>query len=93
MIQFRASYSRSILLHLILLSIVLVLIIVINLDFVSDIYFKNQATRVGYIVNGSILVLFAFGLFRIISLLTRYSLEVMLRTKRSGQRKKSAKTR
>jgi hypothetical protein len=75
MIQFRASYSRSILLQLILLSIVLFLIIVINLDFVNDIYFKNQATRVGYIVNGSILVLFAFGLFRVISLLMRYSLE------------------
>ena len=75
MIQFRASYSRSILLQLILLSIVLLLIIVINLDFVNDIYFKNQPTRVGYIVNGSILVLFAFGLFRVISLLMRYSLE------------------
>ncbi|NNL06610.1 MAG: hypothetical protein HKO86_02715 [Gammaproteobacteria bacterium] len=75
MIQFRASYSRSILLQLILLSIVLALIILINLQFVSDLYFKNQATRVGYIVNGSILVLFAVGLFRIISLLMRYSLE------------------
>ncbi len=75
MIQFRASYSRSILLQLILLSIVLLLIIVINLDFVDEIYFKNQATRLGYIVNGSILVLFSVGLFRIIALLMRYSLE------------------
>jgi hypothetical protein len=75
MIQFRASYSRSILLQLILLSIVLLLIIVINLDFVDEIYFKNQATRLGYIVNGSILVLFSVGLFRIIGLLLRYSLE------------------
>jgi hypothetical protein len=75
MIQFRAGYSRSILLQLILLSIVLVLIILINLQFVADIYFKNQATRVGYMVNGSILFLFALGLFRIISLLMRYSLE------------------
>jgi len=75
MIQFRASYSRSILLQLILLSIVLLLIIVINLDFVDEIYFKNQATRLGYIVNGSILLLFSVGLFRIIALLMRYSLE------------------
>ena len=75
MIQFRASYSRSILLQLILLSIVLLLIIVINLDFVDEIYFKNQATRLGYIVNGSILLLFSVGLFRIIGLLMRYSLE------------------
>ena len=75
MIQFRASYSRSVLLQLILLSIMLALVILINLQFVSDLYFKNQATRVGYIVNSSILVLFAVGLFRIISLLMRYSLE------------------
>ena len=75
MIQFRASYSRTILLQLILLSIVLLLIIVINLDFVDEIYFKNQATRLGYIVNGSILILFSVGLFRIIGLLMRYSLE------------------
>ena len=75
MIQFRAAYSRSVLLQLVLLSILLLLIILINLDFVADIYFKNQATRVGYVVNGSILVLFAVGLFRIISLLMRYSLE------------------
>ena len=75
MIQFRATYSRSILLQLILLSILLLLIILINLDFITDIYFKNQATRTGYVVNGSILVLFSVGLFRIISLLMRYSLE------------------
>lgn len=75
MIQFRARYSRSILLQLILLSILLLFIILINLDFIGEIYFKNQATRTGYIVNGSILVLFATGLFRIIALLMRYSLE------------------
>jgi hypothetical protein len=75
MIQFRAHYSRSILLQLILLSILLLFIILLNLDFVTEIYFKNQQTRVGYVVNGSILVLFAVGLFRIIALLMRYSLE------------------
>lgn len=75
MIQFRATYSRSILLQLITLSVLLVLIILINMDFIVDIYFRNQATRTGYIVNGSILILFSVGLFRIISLLMRYSLE------------------
>jgi hypothetical protein len=75
MIQFRAHYSRSILIQLVSLSLLLLFIILINLDFIGDIYFKNQATRTGYIVNGSILILFATGLFRIISLLMRYSLE------------------
>jgi hypothetical protein len=54
---------------------VLLFIILINLEFITDIYFRNQATRTGYIVNGSILLLFTVGLFRIISLLMRYSLE------------------
>ena len=75
MIQFRAGYSRSILLQLVSLSILLLLVILVNLEFVGDIYFKNQATSVGYVVNGSILVLFSLGLFRVISLLMRYSLE------------------
>ncbi|NNJ98200.1 MAG: hypothetical protein HKP12_13690 [Gammaproteobacteria bacterium] len=75
MIQFRSTYSRSILIHLVLLSLVLLFIILINLEFITDIYFRNQATRTGYIVNGSILLLFTVGLFRIISLLMRYSLE------------------
>lgn len=75
MIQFRSTYSRSILTQLVLLSLVLLFIILINLDFITDIYFRNQATRTGYIVNGSILLLFTVGLFRIISLLMRYSLE------------------
>jgi hypothetical protein len=54
---------------------VLLFVILINLEFISDIYFRNQATRTGYIVNGSILLLFTVGLVRIISLLMRYSLE------------------
>ncbi len=75
MIQFRSTYSRSILTQLILVSLVLLFVILLNLDFITDIYFRNQATRTGYIVNGSILILFTVGLFRIISLLMRYSLE------------------
>ena len=75
MIQFRSTYSRSILTQLVLLSLVLLFVILINLEFISDIYFRNQATRTGYIVNGSILLLFTVGLVRIISLLMRYSLE------------------
>ena len=75
MIQFRSTYSRSILTQLVLLSLLLLFAILINLEFITDIYFRNQATRTGYIVNGSILLLFTVGLFRIISLLMRYSLE------------------
>lgn len=75
MIQFKANYSRRILFQLILLSIIIGFIILVNIDFVTDIYFNNQTTNTGYIVNGSILILFATGLIRIISLLLRYGSE------------------
>jgi len=72
MVQYKANYSRSILFQLILLSVVLGFLILINLDFIHKIYFENQATNTGYIVNGTIIGLFSLGMFSIISLLLRY---------------------
>jgi hypothetical protein len=75
MIHFRQNYSRNVLIQLLVLSALLGLIIVINLDFVNDTYFKNQATNTGYIINSSILLLFLLGLTRVITLLLRYNRE------------------
>ncbi len=75
MIPFKAHYSRRVLLQLIALAAVIGLIIMINVDFIRGIYFENQPTNTGYIVNSGILLLFALGIFRIISLLFRYSRE------------------
>lgn len=73
MIQFKANYSRRVLLQLVILSTLIGFLMLINIDFITNIYFKNQTTNTGFIVNGSILILFALGLFRIISLLLRYN--------------------
>ncbi len=75
MIQYNANYSRSVLFQFLMLSVVLGFLLLLNHEFLLDFYFKNQATNTGYIVNGSILVLFLIGLFRVISLLLRYSRE------------------
>ena len=75
MIQFKSTYIRSVLSQLLVLTAVLIFIILINLDFIGEIYFKNQATRTGYIVNSSIIILFGIGLSRIIILLMRYARE------------------
>jgi hypothetical protein len=75
MIQFKANYSRRVLLQLVILSAIIGLLMLINLEFITNIYFKNQATNTGFIVNGSILILFALGLFRIVTLLLRYTIE------------------
>ena len=75
MVQFKQNYSKRVLLQFIVLILLLGFVILSNLEFIQDIYLKNQVTNTGYIVNGSIVVLFGIGLFRIISILLRYSFE------------------
>ena len=75
MVQYKANYSRSVLFQLLLLSVVTAFLLMLNLDFLQKVYLTNQATNTGYIVNGSILGLFAFGLIKIIGLLLRYMRE------------------
>ena len=75
MIQYNANYSRSVLFQFLMLSVLLGFLLLLNHEFLLDFYFKNQATNTGYIVNGSILGLFLLGIFRIITLLLRYSRE------------------
>jgi hypothetical protein len=58
-----------------MLSVLLGFLLLVNHDFLLNFYFKNQATNTGYIVNGSILVIFLLGIMRIITLLLRYSRE------------------
>ena len=75
MIQYNANYSRSVLFQFLMLSVLLGFLLLLNHEFLLDFYFKNQATNTGYVVNGSILVLFIIGISRIIGLLLRYSRE------------------
>jgi len=75
MVQYKANYSRSVLFQFLTLSIVVGFLLLINHEFIINFYFKNQATNTGYIVNGSILLLFLFGIVRIVLLLLRYSRE------------------
>jgi hypothetical protein len=57
------------------LSILTGFIMLLNHEFLVNLYIKNQATHTGYIVNGSILGLFLLGVSRLIVLLLRYSRE------------------
>ena len=75
MVQFKANYSRSILFQFLMLSILAGFLLLINQEFIINFYIKNQETNIGYIVNGSILLLFLIGIVRIVLLLLRYSRE------------------
>jgi hypothetical protein len=75
MVQYRANYSRSIIFQFLVLSILSCFLLLINHEFIINFYIKNQETNTGYIVNGSILLLFLIGIVRLVLLLLRYSRE------------------
>jgi hypothetical protein len=75
MVQYKANYSRNILFQFLMLSVLVSFLLLINHEFLVNLYLKNQATNTGYIVNGSILGLFLIGIFRLIALLLRYNRE------------------
>lgn len=69
------AMSRQILLRLVIAVLLLAGIAAFNSTFLYRLYFSEQLTVVGWIVNGAILLLFAVGLFRITTLLMRYARE------------------
>lgn len=74
-ILIRRHFSRNILFRMLLLAIVAAAIIYWKLDFIIDVYFRDQLTATGFIINGSIVALFVLGLLRIITILFSYSAE------------------
>jgi hypothetical protein len=62
MVQYKANYSRSILFQFLMLSVLTGFLLLINHEFIINFYIKNQETNTGYIVNGSILLLFLIRL-------------------------------
>lgn len=75
MFQYKTNYSRSVLFQFLMLSVLVAFLLLINHEFLINLYLKNQETNTGFIVNGSILGLFIIGLLRLIMLLLRYSRE------------------
>jgi len=75
MVQYKANYSRSILFQFLMLSVLTGFLLLVNHEFIINFYIKNQETNTGYIVNGSILLLFLIGIVRLVLLLLRYSRE------------------
>jgi hypothetical protein len=73
MISFRAKFSHSILLQMLIVGAVLVAAAALNADFLSRFYLGKQVTPVGIIINGAIFALFLSGIGIIISNLLRYA--------------------
>ncbi len=81
MVQYKENYSRSVLFQFLMLSILSGFLLLINHEFLINFYIKNQPTNIGYIVNGSILLLFLVGIVRLVLLILRYSREEIALTR------------
>lgn len=71
----RPYYTRNVLIQFLIALTLVAVIIFWRKDFFLQIYFENQVSSVGWTINGGILLLFFAGLFRVVSLLLRYSQE------------------
>ncbi len=66
------NYTRSILLQILIVLVILTLAAVWQRDIITQIYFHNQVNAVGWLVNGGILLLFVCGLFELIKRFLEY---------------------
>ena len=56
-------------------SVIVILVALWQREFLADVYLRNQLTSVSWIINGSILLLFASALVRLIQSFVRYDKE------------------
>jgi uncharacterized protein YukE len=74
-LQLRRNFSRNILFRMIILAALGAGLVIWKLDFINAVYFRDQLTPTGIIINGSIVALFTLGLLRIIGILMSYGRE------------------
>lgn len=74
-INFHHHYSRNTLMRLVLLILIAVGLIFWKWGYINEIYFKDQLTQLGWIINGSIVALFLVGMLRIAISLLGYARE------------------
>jgi len=71
----RRRFSLNILSRMIVLALIGAGVVVWKMDFILDVYFRNQLTATGYLINGAIAVLFLIGLLKMIATFLIYSRE------------------
>ena len=65
-VNLRKHFSRNTLFRMFLLAAVVAGLLVWRIDLINSVYFKDQLTPVGLLINGAIVVLFALGLAKMI---------------------------
>ena len=71
----RKNQSERILIQIAVVLVLLVVAVIWQFDYLSDLYIENQLTRVGWVINSAILALFLVGMGRMIHLFVHYRKE------------------
>jgi len=74
-IQLRRHFSLNILLRMVILALLAAGLLYWKFDFINQVYFREQLTPTGYLINGGILALFSLGLLKMIGVFLRYARE------------------
>ncbi|MEJ2455921.1 MAG: hypothetical protein P8103_17450 [Candidatus Thiodiazotropha sp.] len=74
-IQLRRNFSRNVLIRMIVLSAIIAALMVWRFEFINQVYFRDQLTPTGLIINGAIVGLFAIGILRMITIFLHYAQE------------------
>ena len=74
-INIRRHYSRNSLFFMVLLAAIAAALMLWKWDLINEVYFKDQLTQLGWVINGAIVALFAVGMLRIILSLLGYMRE------------------
>ncbi len=74
-IQLRRNFSRNVLIRMIVLSAIIAALMVWKFEFINQVYFRDQLTSTGLIINGTIVGLFTIGILRMITIFLHYAQE------------------
>ncbi len=61
-LQFRRGFSLNVLIRMVLLAALGLALLTWKLDFINQVYFRDQLTATSLIINGTIVALFLIGL-------------------------------
>ncbi|MDH3980239.1 MAG: MotA/TolQ/ExbB proton channel family protein [Gammaproteobacteria bacterium] len=75
MAESNVNFSGRMLLRMLVLGVIVAIVLIANVNFISELYFTRQLTTVGYVINGGIVVIFLLGLAKIVLSLLRYMRE------------------
>lgn len=72
MIDIKRNFSRGVLIRLGIVVVLAIVVLLVNRDFILNVYLRDQLTDLGLLINGGIVGLFLLGMARIVAVLLRY---------------------